>query len=491
MKEKHIKKKKKKKDSSSSSSSSSSLSSLSSSSDSLEEEEEESSSSSCSSSSSDGRRKRKTKRRKRMMFKQLKSAIEKGNLEKIKTLTRSMYHVTTTKKNNDNKKRRKQKRRNKEENAFHIIARCKESYKNPLETLKFMLEECFTQQQDDDDEDDSLLLETLLSQKGRRKGGKRRRDGKEIKKKIPLELAAKQTVVSREPFAFQMLKKKTPPGVCAEKATRRYEKSRAREATLFEARREKALEEKRKSEQMKWNEKLREANEEDEGDELLYERLWQYEDEEKEEDEETRRGKYSSAATMKNNNKRSLSVDDDARKEKKKKKKKETEKGEEKHRTIPEEEERDGFKSPTERELRKRNGGSLPIATTQSYYAIWRACSKKAEKKTLRAKDLPYLHDVGDQSESSAIEWILKSSVSGPEGGCSCEAPRKSHHSKSCAVKLLRSEMLRWHLDRFVSRFRGCFFSLREEEEALVKVNATSARCVEMFRNFKTSSSST
>ena len=490
MKEKHIKKKKKKKDasSSSSSSSSSSLSSLSSSSDS-----KESSSSSCSSSSSDGRRKRKTKRRKRMMFnKQLKSAIEKGNVEKIKTLTRSMYHVTTTKKNNDNKKRRKQKRRNKEENAFHIIARCKESYKNPLETLKFMLEECFTQQQDDDDdEDDSLLLETLLSQKGRRKGGRRRRDGKKIKKKIPLELAAKQTVVSREPFAFQMLKKKTPPGVCAEKATRRYEKSRAREATLFEARREKALEEKRKSEQMKWNEKLREANEEDEGDELLYERLWQYEDEEKEEDEETRRGKYSSAATMKNNNKRSLSVDDDARKEKKKKKKKETEKGEEKHRTIPEEEERDGFKSPTERELRKRNGGSLPIATTQSYYAIWRACSKKAEKKTLRAKDIPYLHDVGDQSESSAIEWILKSSVSGPEGGCSCEAPRKSHHSKSCAVKLLRSEMLRWHPDRFVSRFRGCFFSLREEEEALVKVNATSARCVEMFRNFKTSSSST
>ena len=104
------------------------------------------------------------------------------------------------------------------------------------------------------------------------------------------------------------------------------------------------------------------------------------------EDEETRRGKYSSAATMKNN-KRSLSADDDARKEKKKKKKKETEKGEEKHRTIPEEEERDGFKSPTERELRKRNGGSLPIATTQSYYAIWRACSKKAEKKTSNRKE--------------------------------------------------------------------------------------------------------
>ncbi|CAL6329971.1 unnamed protein product [Bathycoccus prasinos] len=452
--------------------------------------------SSCSSSSDGGQsRLRETKRRKTMMFRQLKSAIEKGNLEKIKTLTRSMYHVTTTTtKNNDNKKRRKRKRRDKEENAFHIIARCKESYKNPLETLKFMLEECFTQQQDEDDEDDSLLLETLLSQKGRRKGGKRRQDGKKTKKKIPLELAAKQTVVSREPFAFQMLKKKTPLGVCAEKATRRYEKSRAREATLFEARREKALEEKRKSEQMKWNEKLREANEEDEGDELLYERLWEYEDEEKEEDEETKRGKYSSAATMKNN-KRSLSADDDARKEKKKKKKKEEEteakKGEEKHRTIPEEEERDGFKSPTERELRKRNGGSLPIAKTQSYYAIWRACSKKAEKKTLRAKDLPYLHDVGDQSESSAIEWILKSSVSGPEGGCSCEAPRKSHHSKSCAVKLLRSEMLRWHPDRFVSRFRGCFFSLREEEEALVKVNATSARCVEMFRNFKTRSSST
>jgi hypothetical protein len=496
MKEKHVIKKKKKKKDSSSSPSSSSLSSLdSSSSDSLEEAKEERSSGSCSSSSSsfDGRRTQsKTKRRrKRMMCKQLKSAIEKGNVEKIKTLARSMYRgvtTTTTKNNNDTKKRRKQKRRDTEENAFHIIARCKESYKNPLETLKFMLEECFTQQQD---EDDSLLLETLLSQKGRRKGGKRRRDGKKIKKKIPLELAAKQTVVSREPFAFQMLKKKTPPGVCAEKATRRYEKSRAREATLFEAWRKKALEEKRKSEQMKCNEKLREANEEDEGDELLYERLWQYEDEEKEEDEETRRGKYSSAATMKNNNKRSLSVDDDARKEKKKKKKKETEKGEEKHRTIPEEEERDGFKSPTERELRKRNGGSLPIATTQSYYAIWRACSKKAEKKTLRAKDLPYLHDVGDQSESSAIEWILKSSVSGPEGGCSCEAPRKSHHSKSCAVKLLRSEMLRWHPDRFVSRFRGCFFSLREEEEALVKVNATSARCVEMFRNFKTSSSST
>ena len=484
-KEKRIKKKKTKDSSSSSSSSSSSLAS--------EEEEEESSSVSCS-SSSDGRRKRKAKRRKRMMmFKQLKSAIGKGNLEKIKTLTRSMYRVATMKNENNTNEKRKQKRTDEEggENAFHVIARCKESYKNPLETLKFMLEECFTQQTDDEDEDDSLLLETLLSQKGRRKGGKRRRDGKKIKKKIPLELAAKQTVVSREPFAFQMLKKKTPPGVCAEKATRRYEKSRAREATLFEARREKALEEKRKSEQMKWNEKLREANEGDEGDELLYERLWQYEDEEKEEDEETRRGKYSSAATMKNNNKRSLSVDDDARKEKKKKKKKETEKGEEKHRTIPEEEERDGFKSPTERELRKRNGGSLPIATTQSYYAIWRACSKKAEKKTLRAKDLPYLHDVGDQSESSAIEWILKSSVSGPEGGCSCEAPRKSHHSKSCAVKLLRSEMLRWHPDRFVSRFRGCFFSLREEEEALVKVNATSARCVEMFRNFKTSSSST
>ena len=481
MGEKHTKKKKKSKDSSSSSSS------LSLSSSTLTSEEEEQSS--CSSSSDGQSRKRKAKRRKTMMFRQLKSAIEKGNLEKIKTLTRSMYHVTKTTKNNDNKKRRKQKRREfgGEENAFHIIARCKESYKNPLETLKFMLEECFTQQQD---EDDILLLETLLSQKGRRKGGKRRRDGKKIKKKIPLELAAKQTVVSREPFAFQMLKKKTPLGVCAEKATRRYEKSRAREATLFEARREKALEEKRKSEQMKWNEKLREANEEDEGDELLYERLWQYEDEEKEEDEETRRGKYSSAATMKIN-KRSLSADDDARKEKKKKKKKETEKGEEKHRTIPEEEERDGFKSPTERELRKRNGGSLPIATTQSYYAIWRACSKKAEKKTLRAKDLPYLHEVGDQSESSAIEWILKSSVSGPEGGCSCEAPRKSHHSKSCAVKLLRSEMLRWHPDRFVSRFRGCFFSLREEEEALVKVNATSARCVEMFRNFKTCSSST
>ena len=55
--------------------------------------------------------------------------------------------------------------------------------------------------------------ETLLSQKGRRKGGKRRQDGKKTKKKIPLELAAKQTVVSREPFAFQMLKKKTPLGV--------------------------------------------------------------------------------------------------------------------------------------------------------------------------------------------------------------------------------------------------------------------------------------
>ena len=304
MKEKHIKKKKKKKkDSSSSSSSSSSLSSFSSSSSLASEEEEKSSSSSYSSSSSDGRRKRKAKRRKRMMFKQLKSAIEKGNLQKIKTLTRSMYHVTTTKNENNNEKRRKQKRRDKEENAFHVIARCKESYKNPLETLKFMLEECFTQQQD---EDDSLLLETLLSQKGRRKVGKRRRDGKKIKKRIPLELAAKQTVVSREPFAFQMLKKKTPPGACAEKATRRYEKSGAREATLFEARREKAMEEKRKSEQMKWNEKLREANEEDEGDELLYERLWQYEDEEKEMDEETRRGKYSSAATMKNNKKRSI-----------------------------------------------------------------------------------------------------------------------------------------------------------------------------------------
>ena len=497
MGEKHkIKKKKKKTKDASSSSSSSSLSLSSSSLRESEEEEKSSSSGRESSDSDDGRRSRrkKAKRKTMKMFRQLKSAVEKGNLEKIKTLTRSMYSVTTTTtttKNSGNKKRRKQKRREfGEENAFHIIARCKESYKNPLETLKFMLEECFTQQ---DDEDDILLLETLLSQKGRRKGGKRRRDGKKIKKKIPLELAAKQTVVSREPFAFQMLKKKTPLGVCAEKATRRYEKSRAREATLFEARREKALEEKRKSEQMKWNEKLREANEEDEGDELLYERLWEYEDEEKEEDEETRRGKYSSAATMKNN-KRSLSADDDARKEKKKKKKEEeteAKKGEEKHRTIPEEEERDGFKSPTERELRKRNGGSLPIATTQSYYAIWRACSKKAEKKTLRAKDLPYLHDVGDESESSAIEWILKSSVSGPEGGCSCEAPRKSHHSKSCAVKLLRSEMLRWHPDRFVSRFRGCFFSLREEEEALVKVNATSARCVEMFRNFKTRSSST
>ena len=497
MGEKHkIKKKKKKTKDASSSSSSSSLSLSSSSLRESEEEEKSSSSGRESSDSDDGRRSRrkKAKRKTMKMFRQLKSAVEKGNLEKIKTLTRSMYSVTTTTtttKNSGNKKRRKQKRREfGEENAFHIIARCKESYKNPLETLKFMLEECFTQQ---DDEDDILLLETLLSQKGRRKGGKRRRDGKKIKKKIPLELAAKQTVVAREPFAFQMLKKKTPLGVCAEKATRRYEKSRAREATLFEARREKALEEKRKSEEMKWNVKLREANEEDEGDELLYERLWQYEDEEKEEDEETRRGKYSSAATMKNN-KRSLSVDDDARKEKKKKKKEEeteAKKGEEKHRTIPEEEERDGFKSPTERELRKRNGGSLPIATTQSYYAIWRACSKKAEKKTLRAKDLPYLHDVGDESESSAIEWILKSSVSGPEGGCSCEAPRKSHHSKSCAVKLLRSEMLRWHPDRFVSRFRGCFFSLREEEEALVKVNATSARCVEMFRNFKTRSSST
>ena len=119
-----------------------------------------------------------------MMCKQLKSAIEKGNVEKIKTLARSMYRgvtTTTTKNNNDTKKRRKQKRRDTEENAFPIIARCKESYKNPLETLKFMLEECFTQQQD---EDDSLLLETLLSQKGRRKGGKRRRDGKKIKKKI-------------------------------------------------------------------------------------------------------------------------------------------------------------------------------------------------------------------------------------------------------------------------------------------------------------------
>ena len=164
---------------------------------------------------------------------------------------------------------------------------------------------------------------------------------KKTKEKIPLELAAKQNGrFERTVLRFKCSKRKHRWGVCAEKATRRYEKSRAREATLFEARREKAMEEKRKSEQMnflsKWNEKLREANEEDEGDELLYERLWQYEDEEKEEDEETRRGKYSSAATMKNN-KRSLSVDDDARKEKKKKKKKEeTEKGEEKHRTIPE-----------------------------------------------------------------------------------------------------------------------------------------------------------
>jgi len=76
--------------------------------------------------------------------------------------------------------------------------------------------------------------------------------------------------------------------------------------------------------------------------------------------------------------------------------------------------------------------------------------------------------------------------VSATEGGCSCETPRINHHSKSCAVKLLRSEMLRWHPDRFVSRFRGCFVSSREEEEAMLKVNATSARCVEMFRNFKT-----
>jgi len=179
-------------------------------------------------------------------------------------------------------------------------------------------------------------------------------------------------------------------------------------------------------------------------------------------------------------------VDDDERKKKKKKKKKEAKKGEDERRTIPEEEERDGFKSPTERELRKRNGGCSSPNATQSYYAIWRACSKKAEKKTLRAKDLPYLHDVGDQSESAAIEWILKSSVSATEGGCSCEMPRINHHSKSCAVKLLRSEMLRWHPDRFVSRFRGCFVSSREEEEAMLKVNATSARCVEMFRNFKT-----
>ena len=381
-----------------------------------------------------------------------------------------LRHVPLMKSSNNNEKRRKQKRRDKEggENAFHVIARCKESYKNPLETLKFMLEECL----------DEFLVETLLAQKGRRR---KRKGGKKMTtttKKIPLELAAKQSVVSREPFAFQMLKKKTPL-VLAEKATRRYEKSRAREATLFEARREKALEAKRKSEQMTWNEKLRDANEEDEGDELLYERMWQFEDLEEKEDEETRRENYS---TTVKNNKRSLSVDDD---ERKKKKKKEAKKGEDKRRTIPEEEERDGFKSPTERELRKRNGGSSRNAT-QSYYAIWRACSKKAEKKTLRAKDLPYLHDVGDQSESAAIEWILKSSVSATEGGCSCETPRINHHSKSCAIKLLRSEMLRWHPDRFVSRFRGCFVSSREEEEAMLKVNATSARCVEMFRNFKT-----
>ena len=436
------KKKKKKKDSSSSSSSSSlSSSSALSSSESM---------GGSSGSSDEGRRRRRRRRQK-----QLKKAIEKGRLEKIKTTLRSMYATA----NSDRERRRKG------ENAFHIIARCKESYKNPLETLKFMLEECL----------DEFLVETLLSQKGRRKrkGGKKKK-----KKKIPLELAAKQSVVSREPFAFQMLKKKTPL-VLAEKATRRYEKSRAREATLFEARREKALEAKRKSEQMTWNEKLRDANEEDEGDELLYERLWQFEDLEEKEDEETRRENYSSTAQ---NNKRSLSVDDDKRK---KKKKKEAKKGEDERRTIPEEEERDGFKSPTESELRKRYGGSSSNAT-QSYFAIWRACSKKAEKKTLRAKDLPYLHDVGDQSESAAIEWILKSSVSATEGGCSCEMPRINHHSKSCAVKLLRSEMLRWHPDRFVSRFRGCFVSSREEEEAMLKVNATSARCVEMFRNFKT-----
>jgi hypothetical protein len=447
------KKKKKKKDSSSSSSfsSSSASSSSSSSSESL---------SGSSSSSDEGRRRRHSRQQNRQ--KQLKKAIEKGQLEKIKTTLRSMYATTA---NNDRKRKRKG------ENAFHIIARCKESYKNPLETLKFMLEECL----------DEFLVETLLAQKGRRKrkGGKKKTT-KKTKKKIPLELAAKQSVVSREPFAFQMLKKKTPL-VLAEKATRRYEKSRAREATLFEARREKALEAKRKSEQMTWNEKLRDANEEDEGDELLYERLWQFEDLEEKEDEETRRENYS---TTVQNNKRSLSVDDDERK--KKMKKKEAKKGEDKRRTIPEEEERDGFKSPTERELRKRNGGCSSPNATQSYYAIWRACSKKAEKKTLRAKDLPYLHDVGDQSESAAIEWILKSSVSATEGGCSCETPRINHHSKSCAIKLLRSEMLRWHPDRFVSRFRGCFVSSREEEEAMLKVNATSARCVEMFRNFKT-----
>jgi len=445
------KKKKKKKDSSSSSSSSSSSLSSSSSASSSSSE----SLGGSSSSSDEGRRRRRRRRQK-----QLKKAIEKGHLEKIKTTLRSMYATA----NSD------RKRRGKGENAFHIIARCKESYKNPLETLKFMLEECL----------DEFLVETLLSQKGRRKrkGGKKTKT-KKTKKKIPLELAAKQSVVSREPFAFQMLKKKTPL-VLAEKATRRYEKSRAREATLFEARREKALEAKRKSEQMTWNEKLRDANEEDEGDELLYERLWQFEDLEEKEDEETRRENYSSTVQ---NNKRSLSVDDDKRK--KKHKKKEAKKGEDKRRTILEEEERDGFKSPTERELRKRYGGSSSNAT-QSYYAIWRACSKKAEKKTLRAKDLPYLHDVGDQSESAAIEWILKSSVSATEGGCSCEMPRINHHSKSCAVKLLRSEMLRWHPDRFVSRFRGCFVSSREEEEAMLKVNATSARCVEMFRNFKT-----
>ena len=446
----HKKKKKKKKDSSSSSSSSSSSLSSSSASSSSSE-----SLGGSSSSSDEGRRRRRRRRQK-----QLKKAIEKGHLEKIKTTLRSMYATA----NSD------RKRRGKGENAFHIIARCKESYKNPLETLKFMLEECL----------DEFLVKTLLAQKGRRKrkGGKKKKK-KKTKKKIPLELAAKQSVVSREPFAFQMLKKKTPL-VLAEKATRRYEKSRAREATLFEARREKALEAKRKSEQMTWNEKLRDANEEDEGDELLYERLWQFEDLEEKEDEETRRKNYS---TTVQNKKRSLSVDDDKRK--KKHKKKEAKKGEDKRRTILEEEERDGFKSPTERELRKRYGGSSSNAT-QSYYAIWRACSKKAEKKTLRAKDLPYLHDVGDQSESAAIEWILKSSVSATEGGCSCEMPRINHHSKSCAVKLLRSEMLRWHPDRFVSRFRGCFVSSREEEEAMLKVNATSARCVEMFRNFKT-----
>jgi len=446
-----MKKKKKRECSSSSSSSESSL---------------ESSSSSSSSSSSELRdrelkrkRRRRSKRRRRRS--ELEEVIEKFALAREKAQKRKLISKMN------------ERRDRKSRNVFHLISHGRTSARNLLELVRCLLNDFVN--------DDVELSQMMLFERDR---GKQR---------MPIEyLSRNRFVIEQEPYVFEIVRKKMISFLnefgddreiiesVITKSAARFENARKLLSEEFEQRKEQAMNSNTRDRERKqgrreqqqqhlWDEKIRCAMYDDDGDDELYERLWEFE-----ERHQTRSDDVRAKSTIKE---------------------KEKEKGNESKQQKEEEEEEIEFKSPTERELRKRG---ISITTTSSsssslsYFDRWQNALRKAEKNLLKCKDLPFLHDI--KKGEDVIKWILID-CSIENGRCSCQTNASEQQSeiplcqktRACSLKILKGEMLRWHPDRFVPRFKGRFKTKEEEDEAVIKINHSSQIITEIFRDFKNS----